>query len=73
MAVAEDITLQLLDKPFDDDAVERGVDEGIVAEEDITGALEGKSIATNVILTGQNLTEGILKTADNVLKIESEK
>ena len=49
------------------------LDEGIVAEEDITDALEGKSIATNVILTGQNLSEGILKTADNVLKIESEK
>ena len=33
MAVAEDITLQLLDKPFDDDAVERGaVFKGITAQ-----------------------------------------
>ncbi|MBO5617773.1 MAG: cob(I)yrinic acid a,c-diamide adenosyltransferase, partial [Pseudobutyrivibrio sp.] len=49
------------------------LDEGIVAEDAITDALEGKSLATNVIITGQNMSEGLFKIADNVLKIESEK
>ena len=49
------------------------LDEGIVAEDAIPDALEGKSLATNVIITGQNMSEGLFKIADNVLKIESEK
>jgi cob(I)alamin adenosyltransferase len=49
------------------------VDEGIVSEKDIMEALEGKSIRTNVILTGQNITSGLFEIADSVLKLEPEK
>ncbi len=49
------------------------LDEGIIDEEDIISALESKSLITNVILTGQNMFQGLFKIADNVLKLESEK
>lgn len=49
------------------------VDEGIVSESDIEEALEGKSINTNVILTGLNMTPGLFEIADSVLKLEPEK
>ena len=49
------------------------LDEGIIDEEDIISALESKSLITNVILTGQNMSQGLFKIADNVLKLESEK
>ena len=49
------------------------VDEGIVSEADIEEALEGKSINTNIILTGLNMTPGLFEIADSVLKLEPEK
>ena len=49
------------------------LDEGIIDEEDIISALESKSLITNVILTGRNMSQGLFKIADNVLKLESEK
>jgi cob(I)alamin adenosyltransferase len=49
------------------------LDEGIIDEEDIISALESKSFITNVILTGQNMSQGLFKIADSVLKLESEK
>lgn len=49
------------------------LDEGIIDEEDIISALNNKSFITNVILTGQNMSQGLLKIADSVLKLESEK
>ena len=49
------------------------LDEGIVDEEDIISALNNKSLITNVILTGQNMSQGLFKIADSVLKLESEK
>ncbi|WP_028242672.1 cob(I)yrinic acid a,c-diamide adenosyltransferase [Pseudobutyrivibrio ruminis] len=49
------------------------IDEGIVDEEDIISALQSKSLITNVILTGQNMSQGLFEIADNVLKLESEK
>ena len=49
------------------------VDEGIVSEEDIMEALEGRSINTNVILTGLHMTSGLFEIADSVLKVKPEK
>ncbi|QFJ54645.1 cob(I)yrinic acid a,c-diamide adenosyltransferase [Pseudobutyrivibrio xylanivorans] len=49
------------------------VDEGIVSEQDILCALEGRSYSANVILTGQNITQGIFEIADSVLNIKPEK
>lgn len=49
------------------------VDEGIVSEDDIKEALEGKSINTSVILTGLNMTPGLFEIADSVLKVKPEK
>ena len=49
------------------------VDEGIVSEEDIMEALEGRSIRTNVILTGQTMSSGLFEIADSVLRLEPEK
>ena len=49
------------------------LDEGIVSEQDILSALEGRSISTNVILTGLTITQGIIEIADNVYDIKPEK
>ncbi len=49
------------------------LDEGIVAEQDILDAFEGRSIMTNVIITGLNISSGIFEIADNVLNIKPEK
>lgn len=49
------------------------VDEGIVSEEDIMSALEGRSVNTSVILTGLNITQGIFEIADSVLNLKPEK
>lgn len=49
------------------------LDEGIVSEQDIIEALEGRSITTNVIITGLNITPGIAGVADSVLNITPEK
>ena len=49
------------------------VDEGIVPEQDILNALEGRSYSTNVILTGLNITKGIFEVADSVLNLKPEK
>lgn len=49
------------------------LDEGIVSEQDILCALEGRSISTNVILTGLTITQGIIEIADNVYNIKPEK
>ena len=49
------------------------LDEGIVSEQDILCALEGRSISTNVILTGLTITRGITEIADNVYNIKPEK
>jgi len=49
------------------------VDEGIVSEEDIKEAIEGRAINTSVILTGLNITPGIFGIADSVLNIKPEK
>ena len=49
------------------------VDEGIVSEQDILSALEGRSFSTNVILTGLNITKGIFEIADSVLNLKPEK
>ena len=46
------------------------VDEGIVSEEDIMSALEGRSVNTSVILTGLNITQGIFEIADSVLNLK---
>lgn len=49
------------------------LDEGIVSEQDILEALEGRSITTNVIITGLNISPGIAGVADSVLNITPEK
>ncbi len=49
------------------------LDEGIVSEQDILCSLEGRSISTNVILTGLNITRGIIEIADSVLNVKPEK
>lgn len=49
------------------------LDEGIVSEQDILEALEGRSITTNVIITGLNIAPGIAGVADSVLNITPEK
>ena len=49
------------------------LDEGIVSEQDILSALEGRSISTNVILTGLTITQGIIEIADSVLNVKPEK
>lgn len=49
------------------------LDEGIVSEQDILCALEGRSISTSVILTGLNITRGIIEIADNVFNVKPEK
>ena len=49
------------------------VDEGIVSEQDILSALEGRSYSSDVILTGLNITQGIFEIADNVLNVKPEK
>ena len=49
------------------------LDEGIVSEQDILSALEGRSISTNVIMTGLTITQGIIEIADSVLNVKPEK
>lgn len=49
------------------------IDEGIMTEQDIIDVLAGKSINTNVILTGLNMTPGLFEIADSVLNIKPEK
>ena len=49
------------------------VDAGIVSEEDIMEALEGRAVNTNVILTGLNISPGIFEIADSVLNVKPEK
>ena len=49
------------------------VDEGIVSEQDILAALDGRSFSSNVIMTGLNITQGIFEIADNVLNLKPEK
>ena len=49
------------------------VDEGIVSEQYIIDALSCRSISTNVIITGLNITPGMFEIADNVLNVKPEK
>lgn len=49
------------------------VDEGIVSEQDILAALDGRSFSSNVIMTGLNITQGIFEIADSVLNVKPEK
>ncbi len=49
------------------------VDEGIVSEDDILQALEGRSINTSVILTGLNMMPGLFEIADSVFNLQPEK
>ncbi len=49
------------------------LDEGIVSEQDVLCALEGRSYSANVILTGLNITRGIFEIADSVLNVKPEK
>ncbi|MBR4707141.1 MAG: cob(I)yrinic acid a,c-diamide adenosyltransferase [Pseudobutyrivibrio sp.] len=49
------------------------VDEGIISEDDLLEALEGRSINTSVIMTGQNMLPGLFEIADSVLNLQPEK
>lgn len=49
------------------------VDEGIITEDELLEALEGRSINTSVIMTGQNMLPGIFQIADSVLNLKPEK
>ncbi len=49
------------------------IDEGIVSEQEVMEALEGRSINTSVILTGLNMKPGLFEIADNVLNVKPEK
>ena len=49
------------------------VDEGIISENDLLEALEGRSINTSVIMTGQNMLPGLFEIADSVLNLQPEK
>ena len=49
------------------------VDEGIISEDDLLEALEGRSINTSVIMTGQNMLPGLFEIADSVLNLKPEK
>ncbi len=49
------------------------VDEGIVTEQEILAALDGRSFSSNVIMTGLNITKGIFEIADSVLNVKPEK
>jgi len=49
------------------------IDEGIVSEQDVLDILDGKSLYTNVILTGYKITPGLFEKADSVLNVKPEK
>ena len=49
------------------------VDEGIISEDDLLEALEGRAINTSVIMTGQNMLPGLFEIADSVLNLQPEK
>ncbi len=49
------------------------IDEGMVTEQDVIDVLKNKSVFTNVILTGNNITPGIVEVADSVLNVKPEK
>jgi cob(I)alamin adenosyltransferase len=49
------------------------VDEGIISEDDLLEALEGRAINTSVIMTGQNMLPGLFEIADSVLNLKPEK
>ena len=49
------------------------IDEGIISEQDVLSALEGRSSNTSIILTGLNITPGLFEVADNVLNLQPEK
>ncbi|MBR1627879.1 MAG: cob(I)yrinic acid a,c-diamide adenosyltransferase [Lachnospiraceae bacterium] len=55
------------------DEVLGAVDEGIVPEDELLGALSQKPSDMTVILTGRQTTPGILEIADVVLNIQQEK
>ena len=49
------------------------IDEHMATEQDIMDVLKAKSISTNIILTGYNITDGIFEIADSVLDVKPEK
>lgn len=49
------------------------IEEGMAEEQDIIDVLKNKSLATNVILTGYNITPGLFEVADSVLNVRPEK
>ena len=49
------------------------IDEGMATEQDVIDVLDNKSISTNVILTGYNITPGLFNLADSVLNVMPEK
>ncbi len=49
------------------------IDEGMATEQDVIDVLDNKSIPTNVILTGYNITPGLFNLADSVLNVMPEK
>ena len=49
------------------------IDEGMVTEQEIIDVLSNKSVFTNIILTGYNITQGLFDLADSVLNVKPEK
>ncbi len=49
------------------------IDEGMVTEQDVIDVLKCRSVFTNVILTGNKITPGIIEVADSVLNVKPEK
>ena len=52
------------------DEVLGAVDEGMLQEEELLEALAGRDPETSIILTGRNITQGIVEAADYVYNIE---
>ncbi len=55
------------------DEVLGAIDEGMLPEEELLEALSNKKPETSVILTGRNISQGIVEVADNVYNIRDEK
>ena len=49
------------------------IDEGMATEQEIMEVVKNKSLYTNIIMTGYNITPGLFEIADSVLNVKPEK
>ncbi len=49
------------------------IDEGVIDETELLNVLSAKGLFTSIIITGRNITSGLIEKADSVLNVKPEK